>query len=111
MARHRTPLEIATSLNLAALHTGITLWHRWPLLMGIGGKRGASELHRMVSEKVAAGMEGLSAGQAEVARLTMAVMSGKSGNAFSASMSIADAAMRPAQRAVKNNSRRLSRRK
>lgn len=111
MARHRSPFEIAAALNLAALHTGITLWHRWPVLMGLGEKRRTAELNRMVSEKVAAAGQGIIAGQAEASRVAMAAMSGKSVHPLTASIAIADAAMRPALKAAKGNSRRLSRRR
>ena len=109
MSRHRSPLEIAAGLNLAALHTGITLWHRWPFLMGLGGKGRTVELNRMLNEKVDAVAKGMMASHAEAIRISVAAMSGKCGDPLTASLAIVDAAMRPALRTVRSNSRRLSR--
>ena len=111
MTRHRNPFAVAAELNLAALHTGVTLWHRWPMIMGMGGSRHTAELNRMVSEKVAAMGKGIINAQAEATRAALYATMGKSSNPFCISLAIADAAMQPALRTVKGNSRRLSRRR
>ena len=108
---------MAADLGAAALHTGITLWYRWPILMAAGAAplqaRDAAELNRMVSEKMAAAAQGMIAGQAEAMRLTFAAMTGRlpAKRVPAASASVAHAAVRPALRTVKANAKRLRRRR
>ena len=70
MAQH-TPFSIAAGLGVAAIHTGITLWYRLPILMAAGAMKpqDAAELDRMVSEKVAAATLGMIEGQKELMRI------------------------------------------
>ena len=117
MARKRkTSLDLAAAMGLASLHAGITLWHRWPMIaMGCssqGTAGDASEMNRMVSEKMGAMVEGAWEAQAELMRLTGAAMTGRLDFAEMSDVpaAIASAGLRPAFRAVKANSHRLSRR-
>jgi hypothetical protein len=110
MAQH-TPFSFATGLGVAAIHTGITLWYRLPILMAAGAMkpRDVAELNRMVSEKAAAATLGLIEGQKEVMRISAAAMTRRlqldSGSA------VAHASLRPALRTVKRNASRLRRRR
>jgi hypothetical protein len=115
--RPTTALQLASVLHAASLHAGMTLWHRWPILMALW-TRGvspaeASELNLMVSEKVAAGARGLLDAQTEILRLTSAALLGRL--AFDAvphaSIAIAQAGLKPALATVRNNSKRLGRTK
>jgi hypothetical protein len=105
-----SPFNLATSLGLAGFHTGITLWHRLPMLAAASSH--GPELNRMVSEKTAAVMQGTFAAQLEFFELSTKAMTGSLGVQDIAHMSaaIAGAGLRPAFRTVKANSRRLSRR-
>jgi len=115
--RPTTALQLAAVLHAAFLHTGVTIWHRWPLLMALWTRRispaEASELNLMVSEKVAAAAQGLLDTQTEILRLTSAALLGW--RAFDvvphASIAIAKASLAPALATVKNNSKRLGRTK
>jgi hypothetical protein len=114
--RKASALGLAAGLSVGALHTGITLWYRWPILMAAGAApaaRDTAELNRMVSEKLAAAAQGMIAGQAEAMRLGFAAMTGRlpPKRLPEASASIAHAALRPALRTVKANAKRLPRRK
>ena len=99
------------------MHTGVTLWYRWPILLAAGAAppaaRDAAELNRMVTEKLAAAAQGMIAGQAEAMRLGFAAMTGQlpPKRLPEAPASIAHAALRPAFRKVKSNAKRLPRRK
>jgi hypothetical protein len=115
--RRKNPAHgLAADLGTAALHTGITLWYRWPMLAAAGTsprkRRHAAELDRMVSEKIKAATDGVIAGQAEAMRLGTAAMTGRLRTADwpAASVSVAHAALRPALRKVKSNAGRLRRR-
>ena len=107
---------MAADLGAAAVHTGITLWYRWPILVNAKAsrrkRRDAAELDLMVSEKIEAARDGIVAGQAEAMRLASAAMTGKlrASEWPAASASIAHAALRPALRKVKSNAGRLRRR-
>jgi hypothetical protein len=110
MAPH-TPFSLAAGLGVAALHAGITLWYRLPILMAAGAMKpqDVAELNRMVSEKVAATTLGMIEGQKEVMRISAAAMTGRvKSNSASA---VAHASLRPALRTVKRNASRLRRRK
>jgi hypothetical protein len=79
MPNQQTPFSFAAALGVAALHTGITLWYRLPILMAAGAMRphDAAELSRMASEKVAAAALGMVEGQKEVVRLCTVAMAGR----------------------------------
>src|SRR6185312_8660640 len=114
MIKRSTPFDIAASLTLAGMHTGITLWHRWPMLARSpqGTSKHAKELDRMVREKAVAAVEGAINAQKEAVRLAGAAMTGRLAFAAmpAAMATLAFAGWRPAFRTVKANSRRLSRR-
>jgi hypothetical protein len=50
--------DLAFRLGQASLHTNLTLWHRLPMLAVTGKARDVPELNRMVSEKIAAMVDG-----------------------------------------------------
>jgi len=112
--RHST-FGFAANLGLASMHTGITLWYRWPMVAAAcastGEARNAPEMARMVSEKTSAMVEGVLDAQKEMFRLASAAATGRLDFAdfAEAPAAIAEAGLRPAFRAVKANSRRLSR--
>jgi len=112
--RRRNVFDLATGLSLASLHTGITLFYRLPMLAAsfstAGKERHARELNRMVGEKAGAIIDGAFDAQKEILRLAANVMRRPFDLAAmtQTSTSIADAALRPAFRRVKANSRRLS---
>ena len=92
------------------IDTGITLWWRWPILMAAATpSRDAAELNRMVSEKAAAAMAGMIDLQTEAMKIGAAALLGKP--TPHATTALAGAALRPALRKVKANSRRLARKK
>jgi hypothetical protein len=111
--RRRNGFDLAAGLGLASLHTGITLFYRLPMLaasFGPQAERHARERNRMVVEKTGALVEGAFDAQKELLRhaakamrrpLDLMAMT-------QANTSIVDAALRPAFRRVKANSRRLS---
>ena len=111
--RRRNGFDLAAGLGLASLHAGVTLFYRLPMLAALfstGEKeRYARELDRMVAEKANAIIDGTFAAQKETLRLTAKAM--RRPLDLSAmtqtSASIVDAALRPAFRRVKANSRRL----
>jgi hypothetical protein len=110
MARH-TPFSIAAGLGAAAIHTGITLWYRLPILMAAGAMKpgDAAELDRMMSEKAKAMTLGVIEAQKELIRLSAAAMTGRPN--LDGGSAVAGAALRPALRTVKRNASRLPRRK
>lgn len=115
MATHRrNAIDLAAGLGLASLHTGITLFYRLPMLAASfsesGRERHARELNRMVSEKAGAAFDGVVDANKEFMRLAAdAIMRPFDLAAMTQnSASIVDAALRPAFRRVKANSRRLS---
>ena len=119
MARRRrkaSARDLAADLGAAAVHTGITLWYRWPILVNAKAsrrkRRDAAELSLMVSEKIEAAADGVVAGQAEAMRLATAAMTGKlrASDWSAAPAAIAHAALRPALRKVESNAGRLRRR-
>jgi len=118
MTKHRSSaLDLTTSIALASMHSGITLWHRLPMLAAppdAGGKsRHAGELDRMMREKASAAIEGAFEAQKELFRLAGAAMTGRLD--FTAMpdvlATVAAAGLRPAFRTVEANSRRLGRRR
>ena len=106
-------LTLGTKLNIAGLHTGITLWHRLSILPGPWGVDGKyqTELNLMVHEKIAAVINGALNARTETFRLFMAAATGKLDfvEMPHAPAAIIEASLRPAFRTVKANSRRLSR--
>jgi hypothetical protein len=113
--RRRNTIDLAAGLGLASLHTGITLFYRLPMLAASfsesGKERRARELNRMVGEKVSAMFDGILDANKEFMRLTADTIMRPFDLAamMKNSASIVDAALRPAFRRVKANSRRLSR--
>jgi hypothetical protein len=105
--------DFAANIGLASMHTGITLWHRLPMLAAAsgGGSGHAPEMTRMVSEKTSAMIEGMFDAQKEMMRLCAAAATGRLEftDVAEAAGSIAEAGLKPAFRRVKANSRRLSR--
>ena len=118
MARKRrhSAFGLAANFGLASMHTGITLWYRWPMLAAAcaatGEARNTPEMARMVSEKTTAMVEGMLDAQKEMFRLAGAAATGRLNLAdlAEAPAAITEAGLRPAFRRVKANSRRLSRR-
>jgi hypothetical protein len=118
MARqNRSAFSVATSLGAAAMHTGMTLLCRWPILTAVATRtvrpQDAAELDRMVSEKVAATSQGILDAQAEIFRIATQAVSGKLrlSDACHAPLAVARASLKPALHTVKANSRRLSKRR
>jgi hypothetical protein len=105
--RHRNAFDLMTGLNRASLDTALTLWKRLPMLTAPLMHR--SEVNRMASEKVTAFIDGAVEAQREMMRISAAAMSGRIEfqALANASISVAAAAMQPAFRTVKANSRRL----
>ena len=107
-------LDLAGGLGLASLHTGITLYYRLPMLAASlsapGKKQHARELIRMMGEKVGAMIDGAFDANTEILRLSTDTIKHPFNLAAitRTSASIVDAALRPAFRRVKANSRRLS---
>lgn len=101
--------QLASRLTQAGLHTGITLWHRLPMI-GIPAHTG--ECNRMVSEKLSAYSEGLFAAHRLAIQLMVEATTGRMpfSDYPNAGAEIATAGLRPALRTVKANARRLSRR-
>lgn len=115
MAKRRpNGFDLAAGLGLASLHTGITLFYRLPMLAASlyphGKERHARELNRMVGEKAGAIVDGAFEAQKEMLRLTARAMRRPLDVSAmtQANASIVDAALRPAFRRVKANSRRLN---
>lgn len=115
MAKRRRPtIDLATGLGLASLHTGITLFYRLPMLAASFGAardgRHRGELNRMVSEKAGVMIEGAFDANQEFLRLAAQaiVRPFDLAGMTQTSASIMGAALRPAFRRVKANSRRLS---
>jgi hypothetical protein len=108
--RRRNTIDLAAGLGWASLHTGITLFYRLPMLVAPGKERHARELNRMVAEKASAMVEGAWDANKEFLRIGAATMLRPFDFAAMTqnSASIVDAALRPAFRRVKANSRRLS---
>jgi len=112
-SRKTSAAGLAAGLSVAAMHAGITLWYRWPILLAAGAAppaaRDAAELNRMVSEKLAAAAQGMIAGQAEAMRLGFAAMTGRlpAKRIPDASASIAHATLRPGPPSVRTKARRL----
>jgi hypothetical protein len=97
MARqNRSAFSVATSLGAAAMHTGMTLLCRWPILTAVAT--------RTVRPQDA---------QAEIFRIATQAVSGKLrlSDACHAPLAVARASLKPALHTVKANSRRLSKRR
>lgn len=113
MARKRNAVDLATDLGMAGLHAGVTLWYRLPMMATAFATAGKSdsEMTRMVSEKVAAAIEGALDVQLETMKFAAAAATGqlKLDDIAGAPVTIAAAGLRPALRRVKANSRRLRR--
>ena len=108
-----TGVDFALSFGIAGIHSGLTLWHRLPMLAAActpqGNARHENELNQMVSEKTSAFLEGVLDAQREIERLTVEAITGRL--AFEdmphVAASVAAAGVQPAFRTVKANSRRL----
>lgn len=118
---HRKTVASVPSLffqaTTAALEMGhdsaVTIGHRMPMLAAMPfwpSFAHALEMQRMVTEKMAAFVEGSLAASQEAAGLTMRAALGRADAAelTSGALSIALAASRPARRRVRANARRLS---
>lgn len=109
----RNALTLATKLSVAGLHTGITLWHRLPMLTApwVGHGKRQTELNVMVHEEIAALIDGALNAQTEAFRSFMAAATGRLDFVEMpyTPVAIVEASFRPAFRTVKANSRRLSR--
>jgi len=101
-----------TDFGLAALHSSITLWYRLPMLAAAPSAAQRAEIGRMVSEKAGAMIEGAVNAQAEAFRLGASIANGtwNPADAAHAPLAITAAALEPAFRRVRSNSRRLRRR-
>jgi hypothetical protein len=104
-------------LGAAALDTGVTLCFRWPILMAACSsqlkRQDATEIRRMVTEKMFAATQGVVQSQFELSRLAVQATTGtlSSKDIGNATASIMSAAARPALRTVKANAKRLRRRR
>jgi hypothetical protein len=108
MAQRHSPLQLAADLGAAAIDTTVTLWWRWPILLAVGlPSRNSTELARMISEKAAAATAGMIAAQTQAMKIAAAALTGK--QIDNATTVIAGAALQPALRTVKANSKRLRR--
>jgi hypothetical protein len=111
--RRRNTFDLAAGLGLASLHTGITLFYRLPMLAASfsasGKERHARELNRMVGEKASTMFDGVLDANKEFLRIAADTIMRPFDLAATTqnSASIVDAALRPAFRRVKANSRRL----
>jgi hypothetical protein len=93
-----------------AAATAMVLAHRVPMLwaMGFGASpRQRAEAHQMVAEKFTAGAEGAMMASLQMQREWFAAFTRWGWRPQAAAKRVAGAAMRPAQRAVKANARRL----
>ena len=112
--RRRNGFDLAAGLGLASLHTAITLFYRLPMLAASfsasGKERHARELNRMVGEKTGASIDGVfDATEEDFAACRQCILRPFDVAAMTQNTaSIVDAALRPAFRRVKANSRRLS---
>ena len=110
--RRRNTFDLAAGLGLASLHTGITLFYRLPMLAASfsasGKERHAREL--MVGEKASTMFDCVLDANKEFLRIAADTLMRPFDLVAMTqnSASIVDAALRPAFRRVKANSRRLS---
>jgi hypothetical protein len=110
MAKQNTPFQLAIDLGAALVHTSITLWWRWPILMTAAmSSRDKAELNRMVSEKAAAATSGVIAAQTEAMLIAAKALTGE--KTPHAATKVAAAALKPALRTVKANAKRLPKKK
>jgi hypothetical protein len=112
--KHPAP-ALAAGLGLAALHAGVTLWYRWPLVAAAAarGTIGDPETIRMVGEKTGAMLEGATRANLECLRIAGEAATGRLDPAamLAAPVRIASAGLQPAFKRVRANARRLNRRK
>jgi L-amino acid N-acyltransferase YncA len=115
--KQHSAFALAANLGAAAMHTGITLGYRWPILAAVAtrgmGPHDAAELKRMITEKVEATAKGVVQAQTEALRITGKALAGKLelSDAYGAPLAIVSATIMPALRTVKANSRRLAKRR
>lgn len=113
MSRKRNAVDLATDLGMAGFHADVTLWYRLPMMATAfaTSSKPDSEMTRMVSEKVAAVIEGAFAAQIETMKVAAAAATGRltMDDIAGAPVTIAAAGLRPALQRVKANSRRLRR--
>ena len=112
----RSMTRAATSANLAAAHSAVTIAARLPILTGCFFSPTASALaewNRAYSEKVAAALEGAAAASAEWQTVMLRAASRHPSAAGIANdcMRIAHKAGDPARRRVRANAKRLARAK
>ena len=110
-----TPAGFALDWALSGGYAAATLWHRLAFggaysMMSEADQR--TETARMVSEKLAAGVEGGLNASVETMRVMTKAALGKLSpdELFAAPSAIMNAGLQPAMRRVRANSRRLSRR-
>lgn len=106
-------LLAATSTLETGQASAITIGHRLPMLAALSlwpQPDNLVEAHRMVTEKFAAMAEGMMAASEQATALSMLMMFGKTDaeDLASATMSIAVAALAPAQKYARANAERLS---
>jgi hypothetical protein len=113
MSKKRNAAHLAADLGMAGFHAGVTLWYRLPMMATAfaAASKPDSEMTRMVSEKVAAVIEGALDAQVETMKMAAAAATGRltMDQIAGAPVAIAAASLRPAFRRVKANSRRLRR--
>ena len=114
MSKKHSAAGLAAEWGMAGFHAGVTLWYRLPIMAAAfaAASKPDNEMTRMVSEKVAAVIEGALDAQVETMKLAAAAATGrlKLDEFASAPVSIAAAGLRPAFRRVRANSRRLHKR-
>ncbi len=107
-----TLFDLAMDSSMAAMSTGMTLWHRLPMF-GVGSMVTAAERQaeatRMVDEKGAAFIEGCLDAGMETVRAWSALASGQFEAILNAPFAITNAGLKPAFRRVNANARRLNR--
>ena len=80
-SQNPTGVDFALGCGIAGIHSGLTLWHRLPMLVAActpqGNARHENELGQMVSEKTSAFLDGVLDAQREIVRLTVEAITGR----------------------------------